>query len=104
MASRTQQRVTREWLDYHDPTAGVGGAPPARSPLVLRMVLAIFGLLICAAGAVAFALVGAPVWAGVLAFLAAVAAVDLVQVVRRMRLERRLAAENLDMGEGDAQP
>ena len=29
--------------DYHDPTAGIGGAPPARTALGLRLALAIFG-------------------------------------------------------------
>jgi hypothetical protein len=93
MASRMKGTHSRDWLDYHDPTAGVGGAPPARSSLGFRLALAIFGLLICTAGAVAFALVGAPVWAGILGALAAIALVDIGQVVRRMRRER--AAETL---------
>src|SRR3954464_1359130 len=37
--------------DYHDPTAGFGGAPPARSALTLRAVLAAFGLVFCAGAA-----------------------------------------------------
>lgn len=90
MASRTQRRSTQGRADYHDPTAGVGGAPAARSALGLRLALASFGLLICTAGAVAFVLVGAPVWAGILAFLAAVALVDIGVVVRRMRAERTM--------------
>lgn len=40
--------------DYHDPTAGIGGAPPARSALTLRLVLAGWGFLICALAAAAF--------------------------------------------------
>jgi hypothetical protein len=74
--------------DYHDPTAGIGGAPPARSALALRLVLAVFGLVVCAAGAVAFAVVGAPAGAVVMGVLAAVAAVDVVVVSRRIRRER----------------
>src|SRR3954452_24265020 len=36
--------------DYHDPTAGFGGAPPARSALTLRAWLAGFGLVVCLVG------------------------------------------------------
>src|SRR4051794_41829102 len=39
---------------------GIGGAPPARSALGLRLGLAAFGVVICAAGAVAFGAIG--VW------------------------------------------
>lgn len=69
---------------YHDPTAGLWGAAPARSALTLRLVLAAFGLVVCAVGAVAFALAGVPwsVW-GVLALLALVALVDIGVVARR---------------------
>lgn len=70
--------------DYHDPTAGFGGAAPARSALTLRLVLAAFGLIVCTLGAAAFViLANEPVLAGILAFLAAVAAVDIVVVARR---------------------
>ena len=70
--------------DYHDPLAGFAGAPPAYSALTLRLVLAIFGLLVCTAGAVVFAVVAAPI-ALVILFVvfAVVAAVDIVVVVRR---------------------
>ncbi len=71
---------------HHDPTAGLWGAAPARSALTLRLVLAVFGLVVCAVGAVAFALAGMPwpVW-GVLALLALVALVDIGVVARRKR-------------------
>ena len=72
-------------LDYHDPTRGIGGAPPARSALGLRLVLALFGLVTCAGGAVAFGVIGELAWAVGLAVLALVAAIDAVVVVRRMR-------------------
>jgi membrane protein implicated in regulation of membrane protease activity len=75
-------------LDYHDPTAGIGGAPPARSALGLRLILAMIGLVTCAAGAVAFATVDEPVATVLLAVLAAAAAVDIVTIVRRRRVER----------------
>jgi hypothetical protein len=72
---------------YHDPFAGVAGAVPARSALTLRIVLATFGLLVCAAGAVALWLADTPVLYPILAvLLAMVALVDLVVVIRRKRL------------------
>jgi hypothetical protein len=77
-------REDRARQDYHDPTAGFGGAAPARSALTLRLVLATFGLIVCALGAAAFVILAdEPVLAGILAFLAAVAVADLVVVTRR---------------------
>lgn len=84
----TQPRPPYDPDDYHDPTAGIGGAPPARSALGLRLTLAIFGFIVCVAGAVAFAVVGAPVGSVVMIVLAVVAAVDAVVVARRMARER----------------
>jgi len=70
--------------DHHDPTAGFAGAAPAQSALTLRLVLAVFGLVVCVAGGVLVLAAGAPVWFAVVLFvLAAVALVDLVVVVRR---------------------
>jgi hypothetical protein len=70
--------------DYHDPTAGFAGAPPARSALTLRLILAGFGFAVCGLGAAAFLILASqPVIAGLSAFFAAVAAVDLVVVARR---------------------
>jgi hypothetical protein len=72
--------------DYHDPTAGIGGAPGARSALTLRLILAAFGLVVCVAAAVALAAVDAPaVLVAGLGLLAVVAVVDLVIVGRRKR-------------------
>lgn len=42
------ERYERGLDDYHDPTAGFGGAPPARSALTLRLLLAIFGFALAA--------------------------------------------------------
>lgn len=69
--------------DYHDPTAGIGGAPPARSALTLRLVLAIFGLLaMTAAGIIALTQDATPV--AVIAFvLALTALIDLLVILRR---------------------
>ena len=70
--------------DYHDPTAGFGGAPPAQSALTLRLVLAAFGLVVCVAGGIVLLVAGVPVWIAVVLFvLAAVALVDLAVVTRR---------------------
>ena len=84
--SEPQAGVDRGRDDYHDPTAGIGGAPPARSALTLRLVLASWGLVICTAAAVVLlTAVNAPVPAAVAAFLAASALVDLIVVARRKR-------------------
>ncbi|MQA11802.1 MAG: hypothetical protein GEU98_25285 [Pseudonocardiaceae bacterium] len=71
--------------DYHDPTAGFGGAAPAQSALTLRIVLATAGVVLCAAGAVVFAVAGV-VWAAVvLIVLGVVSGVDLGWVIHRKR-------------------
>ena len=70
--------------DYHDPTAGFGGARPAQSALTLRLVLAVFGLVVCLAGGIGVLTAGAPVgFAVVLLVLAAIALVDIGVIVRR---------------------
>jgi uncharacterized membrane protein len=74
--------------DYHDPTAGIGGAPAAASALTLRLVLALFGCVVLAAlGGIALA-VHAPVYAAVAWFFALTAAVDAFVVRRRQADER----------------
>ncbi len=79
---RTREDRARE--DYHDPTAGFAGAPPARSALTLRLILASFGVVTCGLGAAAFVvIVNQPVIAGALAFFAATGVVDIVVVARR---------------------
>jgi lysozyme family protein len=81
-----RERFGRGLPDHHDPTAGVDGAPAALSALTLRLVLAVFGLLACTAGAIALAHVAAPVaYTAAIAVLAVVAAVDIVVIVRRKR-------------------
>ncbi len=72
--------------DYHDPTAGLGGAAPARSALTLRLVLASFGLILCSIAAVAALTVAEqPELALFLAVLAAAAAVDIAVISGRKR-------------------
>jgi hypothetical protein len=86
MPDRDDREYYRRGLDdYHDPTAGMGGAPPARSALTLRLWLAGFGLVFCGIAAVIAALAGVAAFAVVLAVLAAVAAVDLGWVAYRKR-------------------
>ena len=69
---------------YHDPFAGIGGAAGARSALTLRIVLATFGLVVCATGAVALWVADVPAAFPVIAALfALVALVDLAVVIRR---------------------
>jgi hypothetical protein len=81
---RSREDYERGLPDYHDPTAGFGGAAPAQSALTLRLVLAAFGMVICVVGGVIFLSAGVPLWAAILLFLfAAVALVDLVVVIRR---------------------
>ena len=82
-------------LDYHDPTAGIGGAPPARSALGLRLVLALFGVVVCAASAATLATVGSAIGTAIFVVLAVVAVVDATVVgvrLHRERQRRRLTA------------
>jgi hypothetical protein len=82
---RSREDYERGLPDYHDPTAGFAGAPPARSALTLRLVLAIFGLVVCVVGGVVLLAVDAvPVALPIVLFVfAAVAAVDIGVIVRR---------------------
>jgi hypothetical protein len=74
--------------DHHDPTAGFGGAPPAFSALTLRLVLAIFGFVVCAVGAVAGLVIArSAALAVILVIFAGVAAVDAVILRRKRRGE-----------------
>ena len=82
---RTRADYQRGLPDYHDPTAGFGGAPPAYSALTLRAVLASFGLVFCAVAAVLLIRAGVLAFGVVLAVLAAAALVDLGWVIHRKR-------------------
>jgi hypothetical protein len=78
-----EEREARARPGYHDLTAG-GSLPPARSALTLRLVLASFGLVICGLISAGFVVVVyQAVFAGIFAFLAAVALVDIIVVTRR---------------------
>jgi membrane protein implicated in regulation of membrane protease activity len=81
---RSREDYERGLPGYHDPTAGFGGAAPAQSALTLRLVLAVFGVVVCVAGGMAVLALEAPTWAAVVLFLlGAVAVVDIVVIARR---------------------
>ncbi|MBV9061096.1 MAG: hypothetical protein JO296_10140 [Pseudonocardiales bacterium] len=82
---RSREDYERGLPDYHDPTAGFGGAPPAYSALTLRAVLASFGLVFCAVAAALVIMAGLTVLGVALAVLAAVALVNLAWVIHRKR-------------------
>lgn len=82
---RTREDYERGLPDYHDPTAGFGGAAPAYSALTLRAVLAAFGLIFCSVGAVLLIIAGVTALGVALAILAAVALLDLAWVIHRKR-------------------
>ncbi|EIV91117.1 DUF6343 family protein [Frankia sp. QA3] len=81
---RDQGDVLRRRRWWHRLSSGPPGAPPARSALGLRRVLAVFGLVFCAVTAGLFAARDQPAAAGVLALLALVALVDLAVIQRRL--------------------
>ena len=82
---RSRADYERGLPDHHDPTAGFGGAPPARSALTLRLVLAVFGLVVSVGGGLLWlAVEELPVWPAVVLFvLGAIAAVDIAVILRR---------------------
>ena len=81
---RSRQDYSGGLPDHHDPTAGFAGSPPARSALTLRLVLAVFGLAVCALGGLGWLATDLPVWPAIVLFVfAAVAVVDLAVIVRR---------------------
>ncbi|MGC7098146.1 DUF6343 family protein [Amycolatopsis lurida] len=82
---RTRAEYERGLPDYHDPTAGYGGAAPAYSALTLRIVLASAAILLCVAGAVFFVSQNATWGAVILGVVGVASLVDLVWVVHRKR-------------------
>lgn len=86
---RTRADYERGLPDHHDPTAGFGGAPPARSALTLRALLATFGLVFCAGAAWFSFTAGLGAYGTglgvVLVLLAVVALVDLLWILHRKR-------------------
>ncbi|MFR9802458.1 DUF6343 family protein [Pseudonocardia sp. RS010] len=84
-AKRTREEYERGLPGYHDPTARVGGAAPARSALTLRAVLAAFGLVFCAVGTILAQQAGLLWLAVALAVVAVVALGDLLWILHRKR-------------------
>jgi len=83
-ADDPRRRGYREGLPgYHDPTAGFGGAAPARSALTLRAWLAGFGVVACVVGAVLAANLGVRWFLWLMVAVAVIAAVDLGWVLYR---------------------
>jgi hypothetical protein len=82
---RRREDYERGLEDYHDPTAGFGGAAPARSALTLRAVLATFGLVFCAGAAWFSFAAGWSLVAWLFVAIAVVALVDLAVVLNRKR-------------------
>lgn len=80
-----RERFRQGLPDHHDPTAGFGGAPPARSALTLRALLAGFGFVVSAVGAVLARQAGITGFAVVLVLIAVVALIDLLWVLHRKR-------------------
>jgi hypothetical protein len=71
-------------LDYHDPTAGIGGAAPAASALTLRLWLAGAAIAGCIAGIVLTIVLGGSLGLVViLAIVAATAVLDVAVITRR---------------------
>lgn len=70
---------------YHDPTAGFGGAAPARSALTLRAWLAGLGVLCCLVLGVLLAVAGFVLFAVLAGVVAATALVNLLWVLHRKR-------------------
>src|ERR687894_2627326 len=67
---RSREDYQRGLPDHHDPTAGIGGAPPALSALTLRLGLAAFGLVLClGAGLLWLSGDDLPVWPAVVLFV-----------------------------------
>jgi hypothetical protein len=90
MASEDPHRRSRDDYErglpgYHDPTAGFGGAAPARSALTLRAVLAAFGVVFAAGAAWLGFAAGIPVLGWVMVVIAVIAFVDLGVVLYRKR-------------------
>jgi hypothetical protein len=67
-----------------DPNTAGGQLPPARSALTARLVLAGFGFVVSAVGAVVMALAGVPFgYVAFFAVIALIAVIDFIVVARR---------------------
>jgi len=71
--------------DYHDPTAGIGGAAPTYSALSLRLALAIAAIVLCAGVAVLGFVLGIAWLYWPMIAVIVLALIDIVIIVRRKR-------------------
>ncbi|WP_317496100.1 hypothetical protein [Haloechinothrix sp. LS1_15] len=65
---RSREEYARGLPDYHDPTAGIGGAAPAYSALTLRLWLSGFALALCLVTGVVAMRVDGWTWLALLLF------------------------------------
>lgn len=80
------ERYRKGLPGYHDPSAGIGGAPRALSPLTLRLCLAVFGLCTCTALAIWLSVMDVPIgFIIALVMLAVAGVIDIVVIARRKR-------------------
>lgn len=82
---RNREEYQRGLPDYHDPTAGFGGAAPTYSALTLRIWLAAIGILLAAGTGVLFATIRAWWVTALMALLVVGLVIDLIWVVHRKR-------------------
>jgi len=82
---RTRADYERGLPDYHDPTAGIGGAAPTYSALTLRIVLASVSILFCLAAGALFVYLHVLWGIVLLSVLMVICVVDLVWVIHRKR-------------------
>ncbi|HSU34980.1 MAG TPA: hypothetical protein VLJ88_04910 [Propionibacteriaceae bacterium] len=81
-----RERYRKGLPGYHDPTAGIGGAPPALSALTLRLCLAVFGVLTCTGLAIWLYVRDVPIgFVLLLVLLVAAGVIDIAVIVRRKR-------------------
>ena len=81
-----RERYRKGLPGYHDPTAGIGGAPLALSALTLRLCLAVSGVFTCTALAIWLYVMDVPIgFVLLLVLLAGGGVINVVVIVRRKR-------------------
>ncbi|MGH3518136.1 MAG: hypothetical protein ACRDQ7_12115 [Haloechinothrix sp.] len=82
----TRADYARGLPDYHDPTAGFGGAAPTYSALTLRLWVAGFGVVFCTVAGILWLLVANMTWLAIVMFVIAFGLlIDFGWVVHRKR-------------------
>ena len=81
-----RERYRKGLPGYHDPTAGIGGAPPALSALTLRLCLAMTGVVTCTSLAIWLYVMDVPIgFVLLLVLLVAAGMIDVAVIGRRKR-------------------